>query len=79
METGHKQGHSETQTQELKVNVCDVLLIISICVHVPMSLWARTWASDGWLKILKEKMRAEVLDMIHCMIWLGDLDPQAYG
>ena len=28
---------------------CDVLLIISICVHVPMSLRARTSAPDGWL------------------------------
>ena len=28
---------------------CDVLLMVSICVHVPMSLRARTSAPDGWL------------------------------
>ena len=46
---------------------CDILLIISICVHVPMSLWARTFTPDGWLRILKGKVCIKVLDMIYCI------------
>ena len=35
---------------------CDVLLIISICVHVPMSLRARASAPGGWpwIKVLEK-------------------------
>ena len=49
---------------------CDVLLIISICVHVPMSLRARASAPDGWLKVkLLEKVWICVFQMLTGYLW----------
>ena len=47
---------------------CDILLINSICVHVPMSPRARASAPDGWLEVIKGRVYIKVLDMVQCMI-----------